>query len=164
MGTVTLIRSALRGLLAAADVELWAALRSGGNYASLGKPQIDWEDPAAREQLIHSRVLRATPGTPPPPPTSYRGVSTVAAAPAFAPPHAWTQTSACSPRRSTSPDSPPSAPEARPAAGRADDHRRPAPPSDTPLGGRTRPDLPGRSSLGFGGGQDGQQGPGEHRD
>jgi hypothetical protein len=60
MDTVTLIRSALRGVLAVADPELrvalWAALRSGDDYASLGKPQIDWEDPAAREQLIDSRA------------------------------------------------------------------------------------------------------------
>src|SRR3954470_18733644 len=53
MDTVRLIRSAVRGLLAAADAELAAALRaalvSGDDYAALGKPQIDWDDPAARE-------------------------------------------------------------------------------------------------------------------
>jgi hypothetical protein len=60
MDTVTLIRSALRGLLTAADTdlaaELRAALGSGDDYASAGKPQIDWDDPAAREELIDSRA------------------------------------------------------------------------------------------------------------
>ena len=65
MDTVTLIRSALRGLLAAADahhdnpglrVELRAVLGSGDDYTAPGKPQIDWDDPAAREQLIDSRA------------------------------------------------------------------------------------------------------------
>jgi hypothetical protein len=60
MDTVTLIRSALRGLLAVADpglrAELRAALGSGDDYATPGKPQIDWDDPAAREQLIDSRA------------------------------------------------------------------------------------------------------------
>jgi len=60
MDTVTLIRSALRRLLAVADpglrAELRAALRSGDDYARPGKPQIDWDDPAAREQLIDSRA------------------------------------------------------------------------------------------------------------
>jgi Transposase DDE domain/Transposase domain (DUF772) len=61
MDTVTLIRSALRGLLAAAvDADLAAALHavltSGDDYASRAKPQIDWDDPAAREELIDSRA------------------------------------------------------------------------------------------------------------
>ena len=60
MDTVTLIRSAVRGLLAAADAELAACLRaglrSGDDYAGNGKPQIDWDDRAAREQLIDSRA------------------------------------------------------------------------------------------------------------
>ena len=60
MDTVTLIRSSLRGLLAVADpglrAELRAALGSGDDYATPGKPQIDWDDPAAREQLIDSRA------------------------------------------------------------------------------------------------------------
>jgi Transposase domain (DUF772) len=51
MDTVTLIRSAVRGLLAAADAGLSAALRtavtSGDDYASAAKPQIDWDDAAA---------------------------------------------------------------------------------------------------------------------
>jgi len=60
MDTVGLIRSAVRGLLAAADAALAAALRavlsSGDDYASNGKPQIDWDDRAAREELIDSRA------------------------------------------------------------------------------------------------------------
>ena len=60
MDTVTLIRSAVRGLLAVADPELAAALRaglsSGDDYAGNGKPQIDWDDRAAREELIGSRA------------------------------------------------------------------------------------------------------------
>ncbi len=60
MDTVTLIRSAVRGLLAAADAELAhplrAALSSGDDYAGSGKPRIDWDDPAAREELIGSRA------------------------------------------------------------------------------------------------------------
>jgi len=55
-----LIRSAVRGLLAVADPELAAALRaglsSGDDYAGNGKPQIDWDDRAAREELIDSRA------------------------------------------------------------------------------------------------------------
>ncbi len=60
MDTVTLIRSALRGVLAVADpplrAQVRAALGSGDDYATLGKPQIDWDHPAAREQLIDSRA------------------------------------------------------------------------------------------------------------
>jgi Transposase DDE domain/Transposase domain (DUF772) len=60
MDTVTLIRSALRGLLKVADtdlgVELRGALSSGDDYASPGKPQIDWDDRAARDELIDSRA------------------------------------------------------------------------------------------------------------
>ena len=63
MDTVTLIRSAVRGLLRVADAELAAQLRavlvSGDDYAGTGKPQIDWEDRAAREQLIDSRARDA---------------------------------------------------------------------------------------------------------
>jgi hypothetical protein len=63
MDTVTLIRSALRGLLAVADTELEAELRavlaSGDDYASSGKPHIDWDDRAAREELIDSRARDA---------------------------------------------------------------------------------------------------------
>ena len=63
MDTVTLVRSAVRGLLAAAvgedadlAAQLWAALSSGDDYAGNGKPQIDWDRRAAREELIDSRV------------------------------------------------------------------------------------------------------------
>ncbi|MGH3679183.1 MAG: IS1182 family transposase [Natronosporangium sp.] len=62
MDTVTLIRSAIRGLLAAADgdadlaVLLRAALGSGDDYTSAGKPVIDWDDAAAREALVDSRA------------------------------------------------------------------------------------------------------------
>ena len=60
MDTITLIRSAIRGVLKAADAalaaELWAALTSGDDYLSLSKPQIDWDDPTGREQLVDSRA------------------------------------------------------------------------------------------------------------
>jgi Transposase DDE domain/Transposase domain (DUF772) len=64
MDTVTLIRSAIRGLLvtvadgADADlvVRLRAALRSGDEYASTAKPVIDWDDQAARDVLVDSRA------------------------------------------------------------------------------------------------------------
>ena len=48
MDTITLIRSAIRGLLKLADAglrpSLRAALTSGDDYASAGKPAIDWDD------------------------------------------------------------------------------------------------------------------------
>ncbi len=60
MDTVTLIRSAIRGLLAVADTGLATALRgvitSGDDYAGVGKPQIDWDDQDARQALIDSRA------------------------------------------------------------------------------------------------------------
>jgi len=63
MDTVTLVRSAVRGLLAVADdeleAELRAALASGDDYASAAKPQIDWEDRTARDELIDSRAKDA---------------------------------------------------------------------------------------------------------
>jgi hypothetical protein len=63
MDTITLIRSALRGLLRVADDELAAELRavltSGDDYASAAKPQIDWDDPDARDALIDSRACDA---------------------------------------------------------------------------------------------------------
>ena len=63
MDTVTLIGSALRGLLAVADQVLAAELRAvlGGSddYASAAKPQIDWDDPAAREALVDARATDA---------------------------------------------------------------------------------------------------------
>jgi hypothetical protein len=63
MDTVTLIRSAIRGLLKVADDELAAELRgvlgSGDDYESSAKPMIDWDDEAAREALIDSRAKDA---------------------------------------------------------------------------------------------------------
>lgn len=54
--TVTMIRSAIRGLLRAADGELAAelrrALKRDDDYTSPGKPACDWEDRAAREALV----------------------------------------------------------------------------------------------------------------
>jgi hypothetical protein len=62
MDTVTLIRSALRGLLAVAgplEAGLRSACTSGDEYADSAKPQIDWTDAAAREALIDSRARDA---------------------------------------------------------------------------------------------------------
>ena len=54
--TVTMIRSAIRQLLAAADPALEAGLRGvlrrDDDYRSGGKPICDWDDPVAREQLV----------------------------------------------------------------------------------------------------------------
>jgi len=54
--TVTLIRAAIRGLLREADAELEAPLRGvlkrNDDYRSAGKPACDWDDKAAREQLV----------------------------------------------------------------------------------------------------------------
>jgi hypothetical protein len=55
MDTVTLVRSASRGLLAVAgelEPELRARLRRDDDYASAGKPICDYDDPAAREALV----------------------------------------------------------------------------------------------------------------
>ncbi|GAA0434278.1 hypothetical protein Acor_08660 [Acrocarpospora corrugata] len=58
--TITLIRSAIRALLRAADHVLRAGLRavisSGDDYTSTGKPVIDWSDAAEREALVDSRA------------------------------------------------------------------------------------------------------------
>jgi hypothetical protein len=60
MDTITLIRSAIRGLLAAADAglagRLRAVLASGDDYTTTGKPVIDWDDKTAREALVDSRA------------------------------------------------------------------------------------------------------------
>ncbi|WP_446650582.1 transposase, partial [Amycolatopsis balhimycina] len=60
MDTITLIRSAIRGLLAAAGADLAAvlrgAIRSGDDYAGTAKPHIDWDDREAREALVDSRA------------------------------------------------------------------------------------------------------------
>jgi Transposase domain (DUF772) len=54
MDTVTLVRSAIRGLLTAADAGLEAELRAllarDDDYTSAGKPVCDYEDPAARRR------------------------------------------------------------------------------------------------------------------
>lgn len=63
MDTVSLLRSGIRGLLAAADERedaLRALLRRDDDYRSGGKPAIDWEDPASREALIDALARDAT--------------------------------------------------------------------------------------------------------
>ena len=55
--TVTMLRSALRQVFAAAgaegfDEQLRAVLGRGDDYASGAKPDCDWEDPAARDALV----------------------------------------------------------------------------------------------------------------
>ena len=54
--TVTLIRSAVRGLLRGADgplaQELRGVLCGGDDYAAAGKPVCDWDDATARDELI----------------------------------------------------------------------------------------------------------------
>ncbi len=55
MDTVTLVRSAIRGLLAAAgDLEagLRGLLARDDDYAAAGKPACDYDDPAARQALV----------------------------------------------------------------------------------------------------------------
>jgi DDE family transposase len=60
MDTVTLLGAAIRGLLKVADEVLEAELRgvlaSAEDYASLAKPQIDWDDQAARAALVKARA------------------------------------------------------------------------------------------------------------
>lgn len=62
MDTITPIRSAVRGLLRAADegleAELRALLTSGDKCATAAKPMIDWDDADARMVLIDSRLRR----------------------------------------------------------------------------------------------------------
>ena len=56
MDTVTLIRSAIRGLLKAADTELESQLRAvlarEDDYAAAGKPVCDYDDAEARVELV----------------------------------------------------------------------------------------------------------------
>ncbi len=56
MDTVTLIRSAIRGLLRVADADLGGALRvvleRDDDYAAAGKPACDYDDPVARAALV----------------------------------------------------------------------------------------------------------------
>lgn len=58
--TVTLIRSAIRGLLRACPPELAAAVRAvlarDDDYAAAGKPVCDWDDAEARERLVDELV------------------------------------------------------------------------------------------------------------
>jgi len=60
MDTITLMRSAVRTLFKVADpvleAELRGLIRSRDDYASSAKPQIDWDDQEARDELIHSRA------------------------------------------------------------------------------------------------------------
>jgi Transposase DDE domain/Transposase domain (DUF772) len=60
MDTLTLIRSAIRGLLNAADPvlvqQLRAVLTSGDQYVTTGKPVIDWDDKTARTALVDARA------------------------------------------------------------------------------------------------------------
>jgi hypothetical protein len=56
MDTVTLVRSAIRGLLRSCDGELAGQLRAvlarDDDYVTAGKPVCDYEDAAAREELV----------------------------------------------------------------------------------------------------------------
>ncbi len=61
MDTVTLIRSAIRGVLGACagweERELRAVLARDDDYRSAGKPVCDWEDRQAREELVDALAL-----------------------------------------------------------------------------------------------------------
>ena len=64
MDTITLIRSAIRNLFKAVagsdvEIELRGAVTSGDEYVTTAKPQIDWDDKAARQALIDSRAKDA---------------------------------------------------------------------------------------------------------
>jgi hypothetical protein len=63
MDTLTLLGAAIRGLLKVAEEALAAELRgvlaSGDDYASLAKPQIDWDDQTARAALVDARARDA---------------------------------------------------------------------------------------------------------
>jgi hypothetical protein len=54
--TVSLVRGGIRGLLRALPPELAVAVRAAlqrdDDYTTAGKPACDWDDPAAREQLV----------------------------------------------------------------------------------------------------------------
>ena len=64
MDTVTLLRSAIRGLLRVADAdleaELRAVLRRDDDYVAAGKPVCDFDDPAAREELVDALARDAS--------------------------------------------------------------------------------------------------------
>ncbi len=77
MDTVTLVRSAIRGVLAAAgdrEPALRAALRRDDDYRTGGKPAADWDDADARAALVDTlardgeALLTALEGEPLPPP------------------------------------------------------------------------------------------------
>jgi Transposase DDE domain/Transposase domain (DUF772) len=63
MDTVTLLGAGIRGVLKAAEErlagELRAVLAGPDDYASLAKPQIDWDDQAARAALVDARARDA---------------------------------------------------------------------------------------------------------
>jgi IS5 family transposase len=63
MDTVTLLGAAIQGVLKVADQTLETQLRevlaSGEEYASLAKPQIDWDDQVARAALVDARARDA---------------------------------------------------------------------------------------------------------
>ena len=62
--TVTMIRSAIRALLAVVDealaAELRAVLKRDDDYGSGGKPSCDWDDGAAREALVDALARDGT--------------------------------------------------------------------------------------------------------
>jgi hypothetical protein len=77
MDTVTLVRSAIRGLFAVADEQepdLRAVIRRDDDYRSAGKPVADWDDAEARSGLVDAlardgeAVLTALEGEPLAPP------------------------------------------------------------------------------------------------
>ena len=61
--TVTQLRAAIRRVLATLGPELAAevraVLRRDDDYATVGKPHCDWDDPAAREALVDALVRDA---------------------------------------------------------------------------------------------------------
>jgi Transposase DDE domain/Transposase domain (DUF772) len=63
MDTVTLVRSAIRGVLAVCDQELEGELRAvfsrDDDYRTAGKPVCDYDDPQAREELIDALATDA---------------------------------------------------------------------------------------------------------
>jgi hypothetical protein len=83
MDTVTLVRSAIRGVLAAAgerEQALRAVLARDDDYRQGGKPSADWDDADARAALVDAlardgdAVLTALEGEPLPPPLAEAAV------------------------------------------------------------------------------------------
>ena len=64
MDTVTLIRSGIRGVFKAAGADLEAQLRAvirrDDDYATAGKPVCDYDDRAARKQLVDALAKDGT--------------------------------------------------------------------------------------------------------